>query len=809
MKLINYKNVLSIFTSVILSANILSLPLSVFSSEIKSNTQPQSSEIADSESFSVPTFGKIMGVPSIEPTYDENLQTYSLKNKSASYPADFDLRNSGVVTSVKNQGKYGTCWAHACASCAETNLIKYDPSINISEWHTAYYCYSGGDQMEFKNGSGSDDLTALFNKGGTCFYVTNLWAQWIGPVYENKLPYLSDFTSDSTLVEKLKNSSDYHLEDASLFDYKSDGSDRDTVNLKIKEYLSRGQSIDASFYSDNSYINNTNHCCMTDKTHDDANHSITITGWNDNYPAENFNETCRPKNNGAWLVKNSWGDNWQDNGYFWLSYEDSSLCEFSTFEFAPSDNFDTNYQYDSFMPARYMSASDETDSPSYIANVFTASDEQMIDAVSTYFVAPQTTYEVTIYTDLKDKSNPSSGKASSVTKGTSDMTGYFTIHLDKGVKVKKNSDFSAVVKLYCAKEKYIIPVETNLSFIDRNNGSTYEAFSAATYQQIQKYTAKNQSFFSEDGKSWSDTCDTSFTYSDDEKNTTISNIEAAYGSKVAEKYKKYAETCDLTVTIGNISLKAFGNNVNKVDFSHSLPDIPLDESVALSSESGSAIKYSLNDGDFTDYSSPIKITSDTKITATCDDKTFYTKSFEPAAAEFGSLSCKTDEGLKDAQRINAHSYKITVPETTSSIQFFPISQAKVAFNDSVLDCYKLSEPVSVANGLNTFKFKLTQDNRNDNTVTLTVIRGAVQSLGDVDGNSIINAIDASIILTAYSKISIGNGSELTSQQLSSYDIDSNSTVNAVDASLVLSYYAYVSNGGTSDFEGYINGKSES
>lgn len=56
MKLINYKNVLSIFTSVILSANILSPPLSSFSSDINSKTQPQYSEIADSESFSVPTF---------------------------------------------------------------------------------------------------------------------------------------------------------------------------------------------------------------------------------------------------------------------------------------------------------------------------------------------------------------------------------------------------------------------------------------------------------------------------------------------------------------------------------------------------------------------------------------------------------------------------------------------------------------------------------------------------------------------------------------------------------------------------------
>lgn len=66
------------------------------------------------------------------------------------------------------------------------------------------------------------------------------------------------------------------------------------------------------------------------------------------------------------------------------------------------------------------------------------------------------------------------------------------------------------------------------------------------------------------------------------------------------------------------------------------------------------------------------------------------------------------------------------------------------------------------------------------------------SLGDVDSDGSINAIDASAVLTYYSNISTGAVGGFDSNQKLAADVDKNGEVNAVDASYILSYYAYTS-----------------
>lgn len=77
-------------------------------------------------------------------------------------------------------------------------------------------------------------------------------------------------------------------------------------------------------------------------------------------------------------------------------------------------------------------------------------------------------------------------------------------------------------------------------------------------------------------------------------------------------------------------------------------------------------------------------------------------------------------------------------------------------------------------------------------------------IGDVDNNGTIDAIDASLVLTAYAMTATGKITDLDNNQLTVADANSDGNVNALDASLILSYYAYKATGGSDSFDTFLN-----
>ena len=79
------------------------------------------------------------------------------------------------------------------------------------------------------------------------------------------------------------------------------------------------------------------------------------------------------------------------------------------------------------------------------------------------------------------------------------------------------------------------------------------------------------------------------------------------------------------------------------------------------------------------------------------------------------------------------------------------------------------------------------------------------ALGDVDNSGKVNAIDASLVLEHYSKVSTGQSTSFTETQKNSADVNKDGRINAVDASQILSYYAYTAtaNGDVMTLEEYL------
>ena len=173
------------------------------SAAVKVDTQPQLKDMAVSGfSLSAPRLDTMKSIESnvlaISPGKGGISGNPALKRGGEKLPESFDLRDSDKITSMKDQGSYGTCWAFSAVASGETSVVKSNPSVDLSELHTAYYAYYGDDQVP----GFSEETKEIIDSGGTCHMPVNLWSQWIGPVYESRLPYDNlSFFKDKNAVD--------------------------------------------------------------------------------------------------------------------------------------------------------------------------------------------------------------------------------------------------------------------------------------------------------------------------------------------------------------------------------------------------------------------------------------------------------------------------------------------------------------------------------------------------------------------------------------------------------------------------------
>ena len=405
----------------------------------------------------------------------EGLQLTFINNtiNVTNLPSKFNLCDWGWVSPVKNQGVKGACWAYGMIAALESALlkatgIKFDFSENNMQNTMIRYSFYGDDLAE----------------AGDNFAAIGYLLSWFGPILED----LDTFDEFGKLSPLLTNNVTIHIQDIKLIP-NYDIPESTLIKSAILQYgsLSAGINGQSKYDEHNPYYNPETYAQYINVPMD-INHVISIVGWDDNFPKENFLIT--PPGDGAWIIKNSWGSEWGDNGFFYISYYDQSIAisrnisDISNFTvgliFDNTVPYNKNYQYDVSWFGNFISNEGNI---SY-CNVFESLDDDLIAGVGTFFDGEGINYKIQIYVNDQLKLTQ---------EGLSPYIGYHTIKLNDYIPIKKGDIFKAVITsnlMPVLDFEYMRVHYTNgLSFVSFDNGKTWkDCFDSGQVACLKVYT---------------------------------------------------------------------------------------------------------------------------------------------------------------------------------------------------------------------------------------------------------------------------------------------------------------------------------
>lgn len=419
--------------------------------------------------------------------------------KEVQLPSSYDPRGTENETPIRNQTDTGACWAFGALKSLETDCIKQGTltaqDADLSESHLAWFAWT---PLQDTSSSLYGDNRVLsgsqnpYNIGGDALLATFTLANKWGAVAEEKAPFGKTSSMCESMLSadaSLRTQSEIQLTQSECYDPDVTDPTNEEDRNAIKQAILEHGAMDVSLYYTTSFAamkeNTDGSYALYSNTHgqEDANHCVTIVGWDDSY--DQFRRT--PEAPGAWLIANSYGTNSNEQGYFWVSYYDTSLGEFYSFQGVDADTYTTSFQYDGMGWSGYISSSDTVK----LANVFTTETAQKLEAVSFYTVMKDQPYQISIYRNVQGD-NPEQGVEmdKSSVSGTLAQSGYHTISLPSAVCVGAGETFSVVVTYGVTGDIAAVPFEGES---DPSSGSSFHSKSGQSY-----------CYFDEDGD-WEDT----------------------------------------------------------------------------------------------------------------------------------------------------------------------------------------------------------------------------------------------------------------------------------------------------------------
>ena len=368
--------------------------------------------------------------------------------KTLSIPSSYDLRDH-ISIKVEDQENTASCWAFSTNASVETYLALRGETYDFSERHMDYET-----SYSFNNGENIYALNRAVGDGGFSTTGFLYYSRGSGPVLEEDMPFensesnlplyelprnvavkkVDNMIYFPTIYKKYDGNHNLVYMDADEVEYSKD--DVLEIRRQVKKHIMNYGGVSISIYApDSSYYSESKHSSFVNDEDLQSNHAVIIIGWDDNYSRYNFKNS--PNEDGAYIVMNSWGSDWGDNGIYYISYEDFLVeSDMRGVTGVSNISYDNLYQHDISEMANVLEYE-------YGANVFTANDNELLTEVLIGTLSEQI---CNVYVNL----NGDDLNIQGLTKIASNVKlnpGYNTITLSNPLHINRENKFAIVVEM--------------------------------------------------------------------------------------------------------------------------------------------------------------------------------------------------------------------------------------------------------------------------------------------------------------------------------------------------------------------------